>query len=207
MSSIAAHSSIASVDQLNLFTIPQTQGAVEKTTYVDKRTITSNPNDSPLEFNIPESGHDFIDLKNSKLEIKLKLKNGKENLTRTDVVGPTNLLLQSLWSQIDIFMNNTRVSDASTNYAYRAYIPIMLSYGTEVKCTSLQSQLFIKDIANMDAHAGTGNKGLNSRTLYTNLSRVVHLIGPLYSDIWQLDRWIIPGVSLNLSLWRTPLNF
>ena len=207
MASIATNSSIASVNQLDLFTLPETQGTVEKTTYVDKRTITSNPNDSPLEFNIPESGHDFIDLQNSKLEIKLKIKNGKGSLIRTDVVGPINLLLQSLWSQIDIFMNNTRVSDASTNYAYRAYIPTILSYGTEVKCTSLLSQLFVKDVGGMDAVVGTGNKGLSERSLYTSLSKVVHLIGPLYSDIWKINRWIIPGVSLNLALWRNNDNF
>ena len=207
MSSIAAHSGVAAVKELDLFTLPRTQGVVEKITYVDKRTITSNPNDTPLEFKIPESGHDFIDLQNSKLEIKLKVKNGKAPLVKTDLVGPINLLLQSLWSQIDIFMNNTRVSDASTNYAYRAYIPVVLSYGTEVKCTSLFSQLYKKDITEMDATGGTSNKGLNGRKLFTDLSKVVHMIGPLYSDVWKLNRWIIPGVSLNLSLWRNNDNF
>ena len=207
MSSIAINSSIAPVKEIDFFTLPATQGTVEKVTYVDKRTITSNPNDSPLEFQVPESGHDFIDLKNTMLEIKLKVKNDKANLLRTDTVGPVNLLLQSLWSQIDIFMNNTRVSDASTNYAYRAYIPTILTYGTEAKCTWLTNQLFIKDTTEMDANSGTGNKGLNERTLYTDLSQTVHLMGPLYSDVWQMERWIIPGVSLNLSLWRNNNDF
>ena len=207
MSSIAAHSGIASVNQLDLFTVPETQGTVEKTTYVDKRTITSNPNDSPLEFRIPESGHDFIDLQNTKLEIKLRLMNDKTKLVKTDIVGPVNLLLQSLWSQIDIFMNNTRVSDASTNYAYRAYLPTILSYGTEVKCTMLDTQMFVKDVTDMDALTGGGNKGLNERASYTDLSKVVHIMGPLCSDIWKMNRWIIPGVSLNLSLWRNNNDF
>ena len=207
MSSIATHSRIASVNQLDLFTLPQTQGTVEKTTYVDKRTTTSNPNDSPLEFNIPESGHDFIDLTNSKLEIKLKVKNDTANLVKTDIVAPINLTLQSLWSQIDIFMNNTRVSDASTNYAYKAYIPVTLSYGAEVKTTLLNTQMYSKDEAFMDAVTGAGNRGFNNRALYVEQSKVLHLIGPLYTDIWKLNRWIIPGVSLNLTLWRNNDEF
>ena len=207
MASIAINSSIAQVKELNLFTIPQTQGTVEKTTYVDKRTLTSNPNSSPLEFSIPESGHDFIDLKNTMLEVKIKVKNADKDLIAADIFGPINFLLQSLWSQVDVYMNNIRVSAASTNYAYRAYVPTTLSCGTEVKSTNLSSQLYIKDEGTMEETSGTGNKGLNDRRLYISLSKTVHLIGPLYSDIWQLDRWIIPGVSINLTLWRNNDKF
>ena len=207
MAEIAKSSSIASHDELDTFRLPPTQGTVSKMEFVDKRTITSNPNSNPLEFTIPESGQNFIDLYNSRLEIKLRLKNGEADLAATDKVGPINILLQSLFSQVDIFMNNTRVTDAGTNYSYKAYIPIMLSYGTEVKETWLTSQLFSKDEIVMDATSGTGNKGFNDRSEYTKNSQIVHLIGPLYSDIWQIQKWIAPGITLKISLWRNNNRF
>ena len=46
-------------------------------------------------------------------------------------------------------MNNIRVSDAATNYAYKAYIPIVLSHGAEIKDTYFNTQLFSKDEENM----------------------------------------------------------
>ena len=96
MSEIAANSSVATLKELDLFKTPQTQGTVEKIRFVDKRTITSDPNASPLEFQIPESGQDFIDLKRSMVEIKFKVKNGKNDLVGTDKVAPINYFLHSL---------------------------------------------------------------------------------------------------------------
>ena len=75
MSEIAANSRIATVDEIDYFRLPPTQAIVDKVRFVDCYTTSSNVNASPLEFTIPESGQNFIDLKRSRLEIKFKIKN------------------------------------------------------------------------------------------------------------------------------------
>ena len=214
MTEIAADSTIAKIKELDLFTLPQTQGIVEKVRYVDIHTTTSDVDASLLEFTIPQSGQDFIDFKRSKLQIKCKIKNGSQTLTQADSVGPINLTLQSLFSNVDMFMNNVRVASSTTNYAYQAYIPTILSLGAEEKDTYIMSQLFAKDEGDMDDtsvtggnKAGVSNSGLVKRASYTNKSKILHLSGPLYTDVWLNDRWIIPNVTTKLALTRNNDKF
>ena len=49
------------------------------------------------------------------------------------VVGPTNLLLNSLFSQVDVFFNDKLISSSSNTYAYRAYLETLLNYGKAAK--------------------------------------------------------------------------
>ena len=214
MAEIAVNSSIGKLKELDLFSIPQSQGIVERVRYVDIFTTTSDVDASLLEFTIPESGQDFIDFKRSKLQIKCKITNGGAPLTQTDSVGPVNLTLQSLFSNVDMFMNNVRVASSTTNYAYQAYFPTTICLGLEEKETYLMSQMYAKDEGDMDDTAtklsskvGTSNSGLLKRASYFAKSKVVQLSGPLYTDLWRSDRWIIPNVTTKISLTRNNDKF
>lgn len=214
MAAIALNSPIASLAQLDLFRLPPTQGVVERVHYVDKFTSTTDPNSNALDFTIQESGQDFIDLKRTQLEVKVRLlKDGTANagepvprvpIAIGDEVGPVNLFLQSLFSQVDVTINNVRVSASSSNYAYRAYIYTALNYGMEVKDTWLESQLYAKDESVMDSTSPSSgdNRGLQERATYTDGGVTARLRGPLYSDVWQSKRWLIPGVTIKLTLRR-----
>ena len=210
MAEINKHSKIGMLHQLDLFRLPHTQGIVEKTRYVSLYTSSSDPNVSPLEFTIPESGQDFIDLSRCKLDITLCIELNKSAITSEHDVGPINILLQSLFSQVDMFMNHVRVTSSTTNYAYRAYIPLMLSTNAESKETFLSTQLFAKDSGTMDATntaKGGTNTGLISRAQYLSEGKKLQLVGPLYTDISQSKRWLIPGVTTRISLYRNVDSF
>ena len=48
-----------------------------------------------------------------------------------DAVGPVNNCLDSLFSQVDVYLNRTLVTPSTNMYANRAYMETLLSYGTE----------------------------------------------------------------------------
>ena len=214
MASIAVNSSIAPLPELDYFRLQHTQGSVERVYFVDKYTSSTDTNSSILEFVIPKSGQDFVDLQRTHLQVKVKLLKagtGKPGDTvpkvppaLADEVGPINLLLQSMFSQIDITMNNTNVSAASSNYAYRAYIPVTLCYEKNLKNTWLTSQLYAKDQGDMDSTTPSSalNKGLQNRSSFTEGGATLELKGPLYSDIWQSMRWILPGIDIRIAARR-----
>ena len=54
-------------------------------------------------------------------------------LTADESVGPVNLLLQSLFSQVDITMQGKLITTATNHYPNKAYIQTLLSYGFEAK--------------------------------------------------------------------------
>ena len=48
-------------------------------------------------------------------------------------VVPINNAFHSLFSQIDVTLNDVNVSSATPTYPYRAYIETHLNYGTDAK--------------------------------------------------------------------------
>lgn len=87
--------------QLSLFDLPPTQTTVENIYFQDVRPISQISDSSPIEFQLSaQNGMDYIDLKRSRLYVKLKVMNGDTVLEDGDVIGPVNLLLSSLFSQM-----------------------------------------------------------------------------------------------------------
>ena len=99
-------------------------------------------------------------------------------------VAPVNNWLHSLFSQVDVYLNDTLVTPSSNTYPFRAYVDTVLSYGAEAKNTQLTSQLWYKDTAgHMDATTVDGsNTGLIERQRHIAESRIVEMMGRLHTS-------------------------
>ena len=114
-------------NSLDLFSIPPTQRGVEYGKHVDYRLVNMLAEGSPIEFEIPGAGEEYLDLGKSMLYIRLKVvKPNGANLADTDKLGPVNAFMHSLFSQVEISLNGTPVTTASNTYTYRAYIETLL---------------------------------------------------------------------------------
>jgi len=90
----------------------------------------------------------IIDFANTMLYVKAKLTTmGDGNLAADAAVGPVNLFLHSLFSQVDISLNGTLITQSTNTYPYRAVLETLLSYGEDTKKSQLTSALFYKDEA------------------------------------------------------------
>ena len=84
--------------------------------------------------NLSGSGEDYIDLNNTLLEVKTCIKTTNDSPVDAAVaVAPINNTLHSLFSQIDVYLNDVNVASATTTYPYRANIETHLNYGTDAK--------------------------------------------------------------------------
>jgi hypothetical protein len=79
--------------------------------------------------------------------VRAKITRVNDDLDAADTVGPVNNFLHSLFSQVDVSLNGTLITNSTNTYAYRAYIETLLSYGLEAKSSQLTSALFYKDEA------------------------------------------------------------
>ena len=75
------------------------------------------------------------------LQAKITKQDGT-NLDANDPVGPVNLLLHSLFSQVDISLNGIQVTTSTNTYPYRAMLETLLSYGGDAKKSQLTSALY-----------------------------------------------------------------
>ncbi|GFS84341.1 uncharacterized protein F54H12.2 [Trichonephila clavipes] len=140
--------------------IDRVQSIVGKGQYKRKRTQTviqdgqwkqfhplSNVFDNaPVEFHISGSAEDYIDLSQTQLYVKAKIvKVDNTPITKDDTIGPVNLFLHSLFSQVDVSLNDRVVSNSSNTYPYRSYIETLLNHGYDSKTSQLTAELFYKD--------------------------------------------------------------
>ena len=174
--------------ELDLFAVPPTQTSIEHGGWIEHQPITSLDSGGPIEFVVPGAGDAYIDLANTYLLVRAKVVRGVGTDIADDApVAPVNNWLHSLFSQVDVHLNDTLVTPSSNTYPFRAYVETLLSYGAEAKKTQLTSQLWYKDTAgHMEAtHENGGNAGLVERRRHIAGSRVVEMMGRLHVDLFM----------------------
>ena len=156
------------------------------------------------------SGQDYLDAANTQLYVRAKITRGDgANIANDAEVGPVNLFLHSLFSDVEISLNETPVTSSNNTYAYRSYIETLLSYGSTAKQSQLTSQLYYKDVSgasmedrNPHNDDVAANTGFTARSAHTNGSRIVDMIGGIHSDIFYQDKYILNDTGLRIRLIR-----
>lgn len=127
-------------------------------------------------------------------------------------MGPTNLFLHSLFSQVAVSLNERLISSSTDTYAYRAMLETLLNYGDEAKKSQLTMSLFYKDTpSKMDtvnslAEDDDTNLGLKARFAFTKSSNIVNM-GAIHNDVFFQERLLLNGVNLRIKLNRAKTSF
>ncbi|XP_073234222.1 uncharacterized protein F54H12.2-like [Porites lutea] len=195
--------------ELDLFTIPTTQTSIHKGQWIEYHPLSNITDTGPIEFNVTETGEEYSDLAGTQLHVKAKIK--KANGTALDAdtqVGPVNLFLYSLFSQVDVSLNERLISASTYTYPYRAMIESLLKYGKKTKTSQLSMAMFYRhtagkmNVMNPLAADDEANLGLRVRYEFTKESHTVDLMGPIHSDIFFQDLLMVNGVNLRIKLNR-----
>ncbi|CAK1593954.1 unnamed protein product [Parnassius mnemosyne] len=194
--------------ELDLFALPSTQTSIENGLWIHYKPISSLGDDGPIEFQVPGTGDDYIDLSHTLLHIKAKVLNqDSTNLVSTTIVAPVNNWLHSLFSQLDVYLNQKLVSPPNNTYAYRAYMETLLNYAPAAKQSHLTCSLWYEDTAGkMDSTDGK-NIGFVKRQELISESKEIEMIGHLHGDIFNQDKFLINGVEMSVKLVRSRESF
>ena len=195
---------------LDLFEPQPSQTSIESGEWVEFRPLSSL-NDGPIEF-LVRGGSEYLDLVNSYLRVKIKVVNpNNEHLADSkedSQVVPTNLLLHSLFSEVNVYLNSTQLNTASGAYPYMAYLQTTLTYSPNVKKTQMAGSMYYKDSANLfNAIEDTRNKGMVARKQRIGNSAEVELIGRVHSDIFNQPKYLLSYLDLKLKMIRSKQEF
>ena len=198
--------------ELDLETVPAVQVAIDSDYWVTVGPKSVLEGDGPIEFEIPSSGSDYLDVSRCSLKVTVKVKKSDNtNLAMHDgeaqegKVTMANLPLHSLFSQVDLLLNDTLVSSTAI-YPYRAYLTTLLSYSKGPKETWLRHmEGYVKDEpGKADSKANEG--GLARGEMLKN-SRTFTLTGRPHIDLFHQNRLLPNGVSMRLRLTRSSDRF
>ena len=187
---------------LDLFALPPTQTAVQDGLWVEYHPLATLAAGAPIEFAVSGATADYIDLSNTYLYVKAKvLRQDGTNPPADAVFAPVNYWLHSLFSQVDVLLNNTLVTPSENTYPYRAYIESTLNYGREAKTTHLTSALYYQDTASqMNSLNADNNAGFRERHARAVAGRDVDMIGRLHCDIFHQERYLLNNVDVKIRL-------
>lgn len=196
--------------ELDLFTVPLTQTAIEKNTYVEVPPITAITDNSPLEFFIAGTGEDYTDLNNTLLYTRVKITGPDgSNIPDGAPVGLINYPGACIFSQVDVSLGDRLVSQSSNTYPYRCIVEALMNYGKDTLESNFSPGLFYKDTAgHMDITDPAGaNAGLTKRAAFTNASNIVELLAPIHSDIFFQEKLLLNGVDIKIRMTRAKDEF
>ena len=107
--------------ELDLFSMPPTQTSLESGRWVDFHPLSNISDNGPIEFQVSGAGTEYMNLSQTQLYVKVKVTKADGSALDPDTkVGPTNLLLHSMFSQVDVSLNGKLVSSATNTNPYRA---------------------------------------------------------------------------------------
>lgn len=193
-------------DELDLFTPPPSNTAIERREWIEYRPTNQITADAPLDFVIAPQSACYMDLKRSSLKVKLRIVDSDNRpITKKNYVGLVNLPLQTLFSEVECSLQQTAVAHMGSNYAYKAYLDTILETSREDNVRS-DSQMFVKDRSGYidDPEANTGQY---MRSKITNGGRIAELEGPLHLDLFRQNRLMLNGIGLSLKLWPSKNSF
>ena len=127
-------------------------------------------------------------------------------------VAPINNTLHSLFSQIDVSLNDVNVSSATTTYPYRAYIETHLNYGTDAKKSRLQAAMYFIDdnltVSNpIPDSSSARNMGLKRRHGICTAKPTFDMIGPLHVEVFNQSKYMSNGVTMKVRMTRSKDSF
>lgn len=199
--------------EADLFSLPPIQMAVEEGQWVEYNPVSSITSAAPLEFTVTGSGEEYIDLSKTLIEIKAVIKQANGQIVqKTGNIAPINNTLHSMFSQVDVSLNDVPVSSSTSTYQYRSFLETHLNFGSDAKDSRLSGALYFMDdniaqsLPNPTEDNAPVNSGLQRRHQICT-GQTFDMIGPIHADIFHQNRYLINGVTLRLRMTRSKDQF
>jgi hypothetical protein len=142
------------------------------------------------------SGDNCISLVNAYFFVEAQIVNtdGSDSDPDTEV-GPVNLWMHSLFSDVSVSLNGKLVSPPTSMYPYRAYIETLLSYGPVAKESQLTGVMWYTNTPGQQDKRPTKSKRCTSSKEMTALSKSVQMMGKLHLDLFCQDKYLLNHVG------------
>jgi len=187
---------------VDLFSVPATDTTTDYSVYGDYQpTVNIQDCNTQIDFVIPGNSMHYLDLSDSFLYLVVKVMNEDgTNLDDNENVSTANLFMHSLFSQVDVYFNSQLVS-STQNYAYKAYLQTLLTYGYDYQRSQGNCSLYFPDSNNGTAE--DANTGYATRKLFITKSNALELIDKLRLDLSTQHKYILNDINIRLSLTRS----
>ena len=176
----------------DIFSRPMTEVGLEEVQEHQILPLTAlNKNTSTIEFDVTGSGDEYVDLSSLRLYLRVKVTKEDGSEPEAAKIKLIQHWSQSLFRQVDLFLNGTLVTTSSNLYHYGAFISTLLSSPSEVKKNMLKALEHLDEWKVL-----AGPKGNTTEALIR-----------LHIPLCRQQRFLMNGVNVHLRLLRTSPEF
>ena len=134
--------------ELRIFDRELGQVVIESASFVDINPQTSlSENANTIEFYINGSESEYLDMNDTLLYLRLKVVGGDgKALLAASIVTPANYLMNALFSDVTLQLNDTVIEGGNQLYAYKSTFESIFGFSNAAKKTQLRSQRLDKRV-------------------------------------------------------------
>jgi hypothetical protein len=196
-------------NSLNLFSLPPTTVAFNKSTLRELQPITSLDNSGPYCFRI-FSDNQFIDLSRTwfYLETCIEKQAGAgawikiANTPDDQNVSVCNNFGNSFIKRLDIKVNGKEIFNSGTNYAYRSYLNHELFTSNETRKTLSEASCYYADTHANPAPNYHSNDGFTNRKARFAQGQTCYTMSKLDFDLAEQSNLFINNVDVLFTIYR-----
>lgn len=156
-------------------------------------------NAGPIEFIIPGSSEEYIDLGYAMIDVRFKILQGDGKvIDDTLKVGLNNLPLATLFRDVSLTIGNQQVEGGQNHYPYKAYFNTISQFHPAAQNSHMQAIGWYRDQAKL--FDNEANSGFVSRSKLIAGSKVCQLYGPLDLDFFRQSRYLLSDTDMRLKL-------
>lgn len=187
------HSSLCIFDKQSV------QTDIQRNNVVDYYPVSSLSSGGPIEFHIPGSSEEYIDLNDTTVYLKLRIIRGDgKAIDATDRVALNNLPISTLFQDVALTVGETQIEGGQMSYPYLGYFNTVSQFHPSAQKSHMQMFGWYKDQAgHFDDEK---NSGFIARKALINGSNIVEFEGPLFLDFFRQDRHLISQTDIRLKL-------
>lgn len=189
--------------QLDYFSDILEQGDVQHETIHEYLPIASYSDPfAPITFAIPFSELEYWNISDTLLRMRVKFKITKPDGAAPDweKLCPTNMLLHSMFRNIDLKINGKLVTNTSMYYPYLADIQAKLRITKESKSGFMTASGYYEDNDDKDTIVTERKNKLKPALETSTESKTMGFAGKLFLDIASQPKYLPGGVTVELTL-------
>ena len=186
---------------IRMFQKPEGQVGVQGTfTHFVQPLRPPTADDTDYVMELPNTGSDYIDLKNMQLYVRgsLKRATGVDLIVDEPVVLANNAL-HSLFESVTVFVGHNQQEIQMNNYPYKAYLRQLMTMKSAASPASIGHGFVVE---NRNLAKGAMGSGL-ARKGWTALSKVFELLGPTFIDFFQTEGYLLPATPVRVVFRRS----
>ena len=174
------------------------------TPFYPKTNITPG---APIEFEINGTPEEYVDLAESRLQLKLKIvKPDGTALAAADSVAFINMPISSVFQDVFLTLGDMAVEGGQHMYPYNAYLSTFLNFHPSAKKVQMEAWGWHEDTPTKFDDFGT-NEGFKARQTETDSGASWEISGPLFLDLTRQNRYILPQTNIRLKLLPAKAEF